>query len=152
MSAAGGWPLKFAQMRPLTGHAPLRPDMKITRNTLLVAFARMLDERIDGGMLLSHSDLVEDWHSTGLRAEDLDYVLEHLYAMHHVDRTVVGNEPWYRLTPTGAIELRICRESFWERLRDRLSLLRLRGRHAAPRARVTQRWRRRADRIADEAP
>lgn len=126
--------------------------MKITRSTLMSAFARMLEDRLDSGMLLSHSDLADDWAATGLRGDDLDGLLEHLYAMRYLDRTVVGSEPWYRLTPAGAIELRLCRESFWERMRDRLNLVRLRARRSTPPARHTPKARRRSDRIAAEAP
>lgn len=124
--------------------------MKITRTTLLSAFARMLEDRLDSGMLLSHRDLVEDWASTGLRTDDLDALVEHLYGMRWLDRTLVGEEPWYRLTPAGTIELRLCRESFWERLRDRLNLMRLQLRRSAPPPRHRPQARRRSDRIASE--
>lgn len=124
--------------------------MKITRSTLMSAFARMLEDRLDSGMLLSHSDLADDWAGTGLRGDDLDGLLEHLYGMHYLDRTVVGSEPWYRITPAGAIELRLCRESFWERLRDRLNIARLQLRRATPRPHHRPQARRRSDRIATE--
>ncbi|MDD3762198.1 MAG: hypothetical protein PHP86_02770 [Nevskiales bacterium] len=102
--------------------------MKVARSTLLSAFAQMLGNRIAPQLLLSHSELADDWVVTGLRREDLHELLEHLYAMDYVDRTEVDGEVWYRLTAIGCIELRICRESFWARLRDRWTLTRLRTR------------------------
>ncbi len=127
--------------------------MKITRSTLMTAFAKMLEDRLDCGMLLSHGDLTDDWNATGLRMADLEGLLEELYALHYIDRTMVGTEPWYRLTPTGTIELRISREAFWARWRDRLNLMRIRARRSTPPQRMTtSSARRRSDRIASESP
>lgn len=124
--------------------------MRITRSTLLVAFARILDDRIEPGMLLCRSDLVEDWSATGLRTNDLDRVLESLHAAGHLDRTLSGSETWYRVTTSGAIELRTRRDNFWQRVHDRFNLLRARLRQSAPRRRHAEPARRRSDRAANE--
>jgi hypothetical protein len=124
--------------------------MHITRSTLLIAFAHILDDRIDPGMLLCRSDLVEDWATTGLRTGDLEGVLESLHAAGHLDRTQSDTETWYRVTTSGAIELRICRNNFWQRLRDRFNLLRARLRLSAPRRRHALLAERRSDRVANE--
>ena len=116
--------------------------MKITRSTLLSAFARMLDERIDARHPMAESDLLEDWVQTGLRSDDLHRLLEHLYAQDLVDRREVDGECWYQLTARGAIDLRLRRQTVWAHLRDRLLLTRLRSRrgvtHSAIRA--GRRW------------
>ncbi|SFF31186.1 hypothetical protein SAMN04488120_10291 [Fontimonas thermophila] len=122
--------------------------MKITHTTLQSALARALGERLDPGMPMSHHDLVQVWRLTGLRTDDLEKIIEHLYALRWLDRTVVDGQPWYRLTPAGAIGLRLCRESFWASLRDRLTLMRLQLRRRTPPRPSPAQGRRRADRIA----
>lgn len=125
--------------------------MKVSRSAVHVAFARMLDDQIEPGAMFAHQDLLDDWTDTGLRNDDLDRVLEGLYASGHLDRSVVGKETWYRLTSAGAIELRIVRSTAWERLRDRFTLLRARVRSLGGGRRALARARRSSDRIADEA-
>ncbi|MEQ1438186.1 hypothetical protein AAG565_02380 [Fontimonas sp. SYSU GA230001] len=126
--------------------------MRVTRNTIHVAFARMLDDQIEPGAMFAYRDLVDDWADTGLRNDDLDRVLESLFASGHLDRSVVGKDTWYRLTAAGAIELRVVRSTLWERLRDRLTLLRARLRTLGGEHRPAAKARRTTDRIASETP
>lgn len=122
--------------------------MKVSRNAIHVAFARMLDDQLEPGAMFSHQDLIDDWTDTGLRTADLERVIESLYASGHLDRSVVGKETWYRLTTAGAIELRVVRSTPWERLRDRFTLLRARLRNLGGIRRPLARVRRTGDHTA----
>ncbi|MFA5937968.1 MAG: hypothetical protein WC809_01335 [Sinimarinibacterium sp.] len=124
--------------------------MKVSRSAIHVAFARMLDDQIEPGAMFSHQDLVDDWAETGLRNDDLERVIETLYAAGHLDRSMVGKENWYRLTSAGAIELRIIRSTSWERLRDRFTLMRARLRALGEARRSAAQARRSDDRVAKE--
>lgn len=127
--------------------------MKVSRNAIHVAFARMLDDQLEPGAMFSHQDLIDDWTDTGLRNADLERVIESLYASGHLDRSTVGKETWYRLTAAGAIELRIVRSTAWERLRDRFTLLRARLRILGDTRRARAKVRRSGDHsAANETP
>jgi hypothetical protein len=96
--------------------------MIVAPSTTYAAFATLMRARLAPDLLFCREDLLEGWHSSGLRADDLDSILEQLYAQHHVDRTRTNGEDWYRVTASGRIELRICREPWWVQWRDRLVL------------------------------
>ncbi len=116
--------------------------MKVTSSTLLNAFAQMLGDRIDTRLPMAESDLLDEWAHVGLRSDDMHRLLEHLYAQDLIDRCEIDGERWYQLSPRGCIELRVRRETFWVRLRDRFLLARLRTRRgigSAPSGRAARR-------------
>jgi hypothetical protein len=119
--------------------------MKVTRSTLMNAFAQMLGDRIDTQLPMAQADLLDEWAQVGLRSDDMHRLLENLYADELVDRCEIDGEPWYQLTARGCIELRVRRETFWVRLRDRLLLTRLRTRRNARVPAGTRAGRRRTD-------
>jgi len=119
--------------------------MKVTRSTLLNAFAQMLGDRIDSQLPMAQADLLDEWAQVGLRSDDMHRLLEQLYAEELIDRCDIDGERWYQLSARGCIELRVRRETLWVRLRDRLLLARLRARRNARLPSGARAGRRRTD-------
>lgn len=119
--------------------------MRIDNSALYLAFARMLTGALRYTQDYSPAVLRVAWRRTGLRARDLEQMLQEFNTQGLLRRYRADGGERYQLTVAGSVELYVDHGSWWQRWHDAWLLDRIRRRHREPAARPV-RLRRREDR------